>query len=283
MATDPHDEDARPLIAGLEKVSSEKDVERQTGPHDPGAAVVAGDIWMAGSLKVVTSEESAAPSAVASTARACDPPDWLRPLDPVLVAQIAIACRRVRDEGTPVAAVAAVAPWQARFLRRGACLAGRDLPSPKATAPSKFKVDDRKYRALAVVASLGFIGIIVIRVVLSLPESPGRGLLDSVRTVGIGGIVSSTAPLPIEPRALVDAASVVGLVDAASVVGSEPEHTVPPAAAVSAPARAESPTAFSGTSDSHHRLPGPPRSVRVPELSGQPQNALRQRRSSPWR
>src|SRR6266478_5267277 len=142
MASDPHDEDARRLIAGREKGSS----------------------------------QSAGPSAVASTTRACDPPDWLRPLDPVLVAQIGIAWRRVRDEGTPVAAVAAVAPWQAglRFLRRGARLAGRDLPSQKATAPPKFKggprtkVDDRKYRALAVVASLGFIGIIVIRVVLSL-------------------------------------------------------------------------------------------------------------------
>jgi hypothetical protein len=270
MAPDPYDDNARRLIAGLEKSSSEKDVERQTGRHDPGAAAVAGDIWIAGSLEVITSEESAGPSAVASTTEACDPSDWLRPIDPVLVAQIGIAWRRIRDEGTSVAAVAAVAPKQAgpRFLRRGARLAERDLPGPKGAAPPKLrdapptKVDDRTYRALALVASLGFIGIVAIRVVLSLPEPASRGLLDpeprsrgvldSVATVAIGGIVSSPAPRPIEPRALVDAAS---------VVISEPEPIVPPAGAVSVPARAESPTALRAPSDSDHRLPGP-RTVR---------------------
>jgi hypothetical protein len=213
MALNPPDEDARCRLAGFESEASEKHVERQTGRHDPGAAVVGGDIWMAGSLEVFTPQESAGSPAVASTTRRSDAPDWLRPLDPVLVAQIGIAWRRGRDEGTPVAAVAAVAPWQARlrcFLQRGA------------------RLDDREYRALAVCASIGLIGFVVVRVVLSPPASPRRGLLDSVGTVGIGGIVSAPAPLPIEPRALVDVAS---------VVGSEPEPIVPPAATVSAPPR----------------------------------------------
>jgi hypothetical protein len=135
---------------------------------------------MAGSLEVFTSEESTGSSAVASPTRAADTPDWLRPLDPVLVAQIGIARRRVLDERAGAAAVAPVAPWQARRFGQGPARAGMTL---------------------AVFASLGLIGFVVIRVVLSLPGTDRRGLLESVGTVTIGGIVSVPAPLPIDPLA----------------------------------------------------------------------------------
>jgi hypothetical protein len=232
LALNPHDEDARRLLVGLDNELSDKDADRQPDrlriPAAAPTVVDLSDREVADPLEAFLPEESPPSSVVASTAAGSatpareNPPDLVRQLRPD-VARTAAGSARDRQSiadtiGPDVRT--AVAPNAAAAAVAGVLSEPRRRFRPRLAWAGI---------TLAALALIGLIEFIVIRVALSPHEAAQRPLLKSVGTLTIGHLVPVRAPLPIEPLAPADAAS---------VIGSTQRQVVPPAeAAVEEPLR----------------------------------------------